>query len=123
MPKEIPDYDCVCPVDFDAINRAAISTIRDLLPALVPGGDESPNVDALRNVQRRGNGPLGSLLLNRLAGSWGHYEVVAQGDDLVRFIAHSLGISQHGAAQIIAAFLGIEWQAAPGVGKTTEGGR
>lgn len=95
---------CVCPVDFERVNRAALARSRELIPALLPGGVTSGHQYV---IARLSDQRVVSIFLDR--GNWTDWEIVAHGDDAVRLIAHSFGISQRDAAQLIARWLDIEW--------------
>jgi hypothetical protein len=96
---------CVCPVDFDRVNRAALARSRELVPTLLPGGVTTGH----QYVIPRLNDP-GIVSIFRDRGNWSDSEVVAHGDDAVGLIAYSLGISQRDAAQLIARWLDIDWR-------------
>jgi hypothetical protein len=107
---------CVCEVDFDRVNRAALTLSREFIPALFPGGvSTGPQYVVPRPSDRR----LLSIFLD--SGKWSDFQVVDHGGDLIGLIAHVFGITPRDAAQLIAATLGIEWRAAPDLGETTEG--
>jgi hypothetical protein len=96
---------CVCPVDFDRVNRAALARSRELIPTLLPGGVTTGHQYVIPRLNAPG---IVSIFLDR--GKWSDWEVVAHGDDPVGLIAHTLGISPREAAQLIARCLDIEWR-------------
>jgi hypothetical protein len=105
---------CVCSVDLDRVNQAALSRSHELISALLPLGG------AQYVVPRRDDRRLISIFLD--CGKWSDFDVVAHGDRLVGLAAHILlNISHRDAARLIADLLGIEWRPAPDVGDTTDG--
>jgi hypothetical protein len=107
---------CVCKVDFDRINREALTRSRELIPALLPGGVSGGRQYVIpRQKDRR----LLSIFLD--SGRWSDFAIVAHGDDLVSLVSHAFDMTERVAARLIAHLLGIEWRAAPDVGDTTEG--
>jgi hypothetical protein len=106
---------CVCEVDFDRVNRAALARSREFIPALLPGGTGGRQYVVARPNDQR----LLSIFLD--SGKWSDFQVVDHGGDLIGLIAHVFGITRRDAARLIAARLGIEWRAAPDLGETTEG--
>jgi hypothetical protein len=107
---------CVCEVDFDRVNRAALTRSHKLIPTLLPGGVTSGTQYV---IPRRRDRRLLSIFLD--SGRWSDFAIVAHGDDLVGLVAHALDITERDAARLIAHLLGIEWRAAPDVGDATEG--
>jgi hypothetical protein len=96
---------CVCEVDFDRVNRAALARSYELIPALFPGGVTSGPQDV---VPRPNDRRLVSIFLD--TGKWGDFAVVAQGDKIEGFIAQAFNITRRDAARLITATLGIEWR-------------
>jgi hypothetical protein len=102
---------CVCEVDFDRVNGAALTRSHELIPALLPGGVTSGTQYVIpRQKDRR----LLSIFLD--SGKWSDFEVVAHGDDLV-------DITQRDTARLIAVVLDVEWRAASDFGEAKERGQ
>jgi putative DNA primase/helicase len=107
---------CVCPVDLDRVNQAALSQSHEVIPSLLPGGVTGGTQYVVPSKDER---RLLSIFLD--SGKWSDFKVVAHGGDLVGLIAHVFNLSERDAARLIAHLLDIEWRAAPNVGDTTEG--
>jgi hypothetical protein len=107
---------CVCPVDFDRVNRVGLARSHELIAELLPGGLTS---GAQYVVPSRDERRLISIFVD--SGKWSDFDVVAHGDGLVGLAAHVFHVSHRDAARLIAHLLGIEWQAVPDVGDTTDG--
>jgi hypothetical protein len=106
---------CVCPVDLNHVNHAALSRSHELIPAILPRGMTCRTQYVVPSRDKR---RLVSIFLD--SGKWGDFAILAHGDDLVGLIAHVFNVSHRDAARLIAHFLGIEWRTAPDVGDTTE---
>jgi hypothetical protein len=96
---------CVCQVDFDRVNRVALTRSHELISALFPGGVTGGTQYV---IPRRKDGRLSSIFLD--SGSWSDFAVVAHGDDIVGLVAHIFDLTRRDAAQLVAAVLGIEWR-------------
>jgi hypothetical protein len=107
---------CVCLVDLDRVNQAALSRSHELIPALLPRGVTS---GAQYVVPSRDERRLISIFLD--SGKWSDFDDVAHGDGVVGLVAHVFNVSHRDAARLIAHLLGIEWRAAPDVRGTTDG--
>jgi hypothetical protein len=86
------------PIDFAAINRAALAAFPAVLARILPGGKRvGAEIVALnpRRVDRR----LGSFKVNRFNGRW---------CDFVSLVAYLEGVSQGEAARRLARMLGLE---------------
>ncbi len=97
------------PIDFKAINAAALRVARSLLPTLLPGGkfqgDEYVALNPTRNDQR-----LGSFKINSRTGKWGDFaeeDESSSGGDLISLVAYLRGCSQVEAARELASMVGI----------------
>jgi hypothetical protein len=107
---------CVCPIDIDRVNHAALYRSNELIRALLPSGMTSGTqyVAPTRDERR-----LLSIFLD--SGQRIDFADVAYGDGLVCLVAHVLNVSHRDGAQLIAHLLGIEWGAASNIGDATEG--
>jgi hypothetical protein len=74
---------CVCEVDFDRVNRAALARSRELISALLPGGVTSGTQYV---IPRQKDRPLLSIFLD--SGRWSDFAIVAHGDDPVSLVSH-----------------------------------
>jgi hypothetical protein len=94
------------PIDFDAINDAALRRACSLLPDLVPGGKfrglEYEVLNPRRNDQRRG-----SFKINYRTGAWSDFATGDKGGDIISWFAYARGLNQGEAARELAAKLGL----------------
>jgi hypothetical protein len=95
------------PIDFAAINRAALAAFPAVLARILPGGKRvGAEIVALnpRRVDRR----LGSFKVNRFNGRWCDFATRDKGGDVVSLVAYLEGVSQGEAARRLARMLGLE---------------
>jgi hypothetical protein len=96
------------PIDFDRVNRAALTALPRLLERWLPGG----RIDGAEYVAlnpRRSDQRLGSFRVNTRTGRWADFAVDGvRGGDLVSLAAYLGCIGQTEAAELLGAMLGIE---------------
>src|SRR3984957_17199108 len=95
------------PVDFVAVNRAALGRLPDILARWLPGGPIEGREYVVRNPRRRDRRP-GSFKVNLATGRWSDFATGDKGGDLVSLGAYLFRLSQGEAAHRLAAMLGIE---------------
>jgi hypothetical protein len=93
-------------VDFDWVNRAALTVLPALLARWLPDGRWQGAEYVARNPKRADRRP-GSFKINR-NGRWANWAVDAKGGDVVSLAAYLAGLSQLEAARELARALGIE---------------
>jgi len=74
------------PIDFDEINRAALSSGRSLLESLLPGGRFRSLEYVVRNPRRADQHP-GSFTINYKTGIWKDFATGDGGGDLISLVA------------------------------------
>jgi hypothetical protein len=93
-------------VDFDRVNRAALTVLPGLLARWLPDGKWHGAEYLARNPKRADRRP-GSFKVNR-NGRWADWAVKAKGGDVISLAAYLAGLSQIEAARELAHALGIE---------------
>ncbi len=94
-------------IDFDAVNRAALGALPDLLARWLPGGRVQAGEYVVRNPKRADRRP-GSFRINLRTGKWGDFIPGGPaGGDPVSLAAWLHDISQAEAARELARCLGI----------------
>ena len=94
-------------IDFEAINRAALANIHELLRCWLPDGRLEGHEYVARNP-RRADRRHGSFKVNIDTGKWGDFATGDAGGDLVSLAAFLAGISQGEAARELAGMLGMD---------------
>jgi len=95
-------------VDFDAINKAAMSCLPALVERWLPDGKRVGLEWSARNPRRVDRRP-GSFRVNLESGKWADFAVPdARGGDPVALAAYLSGCSQSEAARSLARMLGVE---------------
>ncbi|MCC7168319.1 MAG: hypothetical protein IT565_12190 [Rhodospirillales bacterium] len=93
-------------VDFDAVNRAAMVRLPDILGRWLPGGRiEGLEYTALN--PRRSDQRPGSFRINLRTGRWGDFATNDRGGDPISLGAYLFGLSQVEAARKLADMLGV----------------
>jgi hypothetical protein len=92
-------------IDFEAINKAALARLPDLLAHWLPDGRRSGHEYLARNPRRADRRP-GSFSVNLNTGRWADFAVGARGGDVVSLAAYIAGIGQADAARRLADMLG-----------------
>jgi hypothetical protein len=93
-------------IDFDRVNRAALTVLPALLARWLPDGKWHGAEYVARNPRRADRRP-GSFKINR-NGRWADWAVDAKGGDAISLAAYLAGLSQVEAACELARALGIE---------------
>ncbi len=93
-------------VNFDQVNRAALTVLPALLARWLPDGKWHGAEYVARNPKRADRRP-GSFKVNR-NGRWADWAVEAKGGDVISLAAYLAGLSQIEAARELARALGIE---------------
>jgi hypothetical protein len=94
------------PVNFAAVNRAALGQLPEILARWLPGGRIEGREYVARNPTRRDRQP-GSFKINLNNGRWADWASGDKGGDPISLAAHLAGCSQVEAAHRLAAMLGI----------------
>ena len=93
------------PIDFDAINRAALERARLLLQQIIPGG-KFRSLEYVARNPRRNDHREGSFKINYKTGQWADFATGDKGGDLVSLLAYIRDMSQSEAARELARLLG-----------------
>jgi hypothetical protein len=94
------------PLDFDAINRAALPALPAILTRLVPGGKIIGDEYVARNPTRADR-HVGSFKINVKSGRWADFATGDKGGDIVSLVAYLEGVNQGKAARLLACMLGM----------------
>jgi hypothetical protein len=94
-------------IDFDAINRAAMSALPAVLARLIPGGKILAREYVALNPTREDRRP-GSFRVNMRTGRWSDFAKGDKGGDPVSLCAYVEKCSQVEAARRLARMLGID---------------
>src|SRR5687768_8551338 len=94
------------PVDFGAVNRAALVQLPVLLRQWLPDGHLEGREYTSRNPTRFDRHP-GSFRVNVATGRWADFATGDTGGDVVSLAAYLAGIGQADAACRLADMLGI----------------
>jgi hypothetical protein len=92
------------PVDFEAVNRAALCALRDLCARWLPGGVERAGYYLAADL-RGGAGE--SLKVKLSTGAWQDFATGDHGKDVISLAAAVAGIKQMEAAERMARMLGL----------------
>jgi hypothetical protein len=93
------------PIDFETINRAALSRLPDLCARWMPDGQRRGHEYIARNPLRADRS-AGSFSVNLITGRWADFAVGARGGDPVSLAAYLSGLGQADAARRLADMLG-----------------
>jgi hypothetical protein len=94
------------PIDFDAINRAALAAFPAVLARILPGGKRVGTEFVALNP-RRADRHLGSFKVNRYSGRWSDFATGDKGGDPISLVAYVANVPQSEAARLLAQMLGI----------------
>jgi hypothetical protein len=94
------------PVDFAAINRAAMGRLPDILARWLPGGRVKGHEYVTRNPKRHDRRP-GSFKINLATGRWADFATGDKGGDPISLAAYLAECNQVEAARHLAAMLGL----------------
>jgi hypothetical protein len=95
------------PLDFAAINRAALAAFPAVLARVLPGG-KHVGAEIVALNPRRADRRLGSFKINRYNGRWADFTTGDKGGDPISLVAYLAGVSQGEAARLLARMLGLE---------------
>ena len=94
-------------IDFEAINRSALSVFPSLLERWLPNGRAEGKEYVALNP-RRADRNLGSFRINTRNGKWADFAVKgASGGDVISLTAYLFNLTQVEAARKLAAMMGI----------------
>lgn len=94
------------PLDFEAVNRAALASLPALLARWLPEGRVQGGEYVARNPRRDDRRP-GSFKVNLQSGRWADFASGDRGGDPVSLAAYLAGIGQAEAARELAQALGV----------------
>jgi hypothetical protein len=95
------------PLDFAAVNAAALRRLPDILERWLPDGRRRGTEWVARNPTRADHRP-GSFAINLRTGRWADFATGDKGGDPVSLAAYLFGLSQGKAARRLAGMLGLE---------------
>jgi hypothetical protein len=95
------------PINFDAINRAALAAFPAVLARILPGG-KRVGAEIVALNPRRADRRLGSFKINRYNGKWADFATGDKGGDPISLVAYLADVSQGEAARLLAQMLGME---------------
>ncbi len=93
-------------IDFDEVNRVALSALPDILQRWLPDGHRRGNEWVARNPKRADKSP-GSFKVNLRTGRWADFATGDKGGDVVSLAAYLDGSRQIEAAQSLSQMLGL----------------
>ncbi|WP_363350184.1 hypothetical protein [Methylocystis echinoides] len=93
-------------LDFDAVNRAALSALPAVLHRLLPGGKAVAGEYVVRNPRRADRSP-GSFKVNLRTGRWADFASGDKGGDAVSLVAYLEDVNQGKAARLLSEMLGL----------------
>ena len=94
------------PIDFAAVNQAALARLPDILHRWLPDGRTEGGEYVARNPTRADRRP-GSFKINVSTGRWADFATGSRGGDPVSLAAYLAGCGQAEAARELAAMLGM----------------
>jgi hypothetical protein len=94
------------PIDFGAVERAALARLPDILARWLPGGRVEGREYVVRNPRRADRRP-GSFKINLRTGRWADFAIGAKGGDAISLAAYLAGCGQAEAARRLAVMLGL----------------
>ncbi len=94
-------------INFDKINKAALTAFPAVLARLLPGG-KRVGAEIVALNPRRADRHLGSFKINRYNGKWADFATGDKGGDPISLVAYLADVSQGEAARLLARMLGIE---------------
>jgi hypothetical protein len=94
------------PINFDAINRAALAAFPAVLARILPSG-KLIGAEVVALNPRRADRRLGSFKVNRHNGRWADFATGDKGGDVVSLVAYLQDVSQSEAARLLAQMLGL----------------
>lgn len=94
-------------IDFDAVNRAALSALPSLLNRWLPDGRTHGHEFTAKNPLRSDR-RAGSFRINTITGRWSDFATGDKGGDPVSLAAYLSGTGQVEAARKLADMLGLK---------------
>jgi hypothetical protein len=94
-------------IDFETINRAALSALPAVLARIVPNGKIVAREYVALNPTRADKW-AGSFKINLQTGRWADFATGDKGGDPVSLCAYVEGVSQGEAARRLARMLGLD---------------
>jgi hypothetical protein len=94
-------------IDFEAINRTALSALPAVLRRILPDGRIIGGEWVARNPTRADRQP-GSFKINLRTGHWADFATGDKGGDPVSLVAYLENVSQPDAARLLGRMLGID---------------
>ena len=95
------------PIDFAAVNKAALTAFPAVLARILPGG-KRVGAEFVALNPRRADRHLGSFKVNRGTGRWSDFATGDTGGDPISLVAYVADVSQGEAARLLARMLGLE---------------
>ena len=95
------------PIDFAAINRAALAAFPAVLARILPSG-KRVGAEFVALNPRRDDRRLGSFKINLKTGRWSDFAIGDKGGDPISLVAYLADVSQGEAARLLAQMLGLE---------------
>ena len=95
------------PINFAAINRAALAAFPAVLARILPGG-KRVGAEIVALNPRRADRRLGSFKINRYNGRWADFATGDKGGDPISLVAYLADVSQGEAARLLARMLDLE---------------
>ncbi len=96
----------VRPINFAAVNRAALAALPTLLRRWLPDGRQVGREYVARNP-RRADKRAGSFKVNTRTGRWADFATGDAGGDVISLCAYLAGIGQAEAARSLADMLRV----------------
>ena len=94
------------PIDFNAVNAAALSALPNLLSRWLPDGRVQNREWIARNPTRNDR-KAGSFMINLQTGKWADFATGDKGGDVISLAAYLGGYSQIEAAKTLVELLGV----------------
>lgn len=94
------------PIDFAAVNQAALPVLTSLCQRWLPGG-QVRGCEYVALNPRRADRKAGSFSINLSTGRWSDFATDDKGGDVVSLAAYLHGLSQGEAARELAVMLGV----------------
>ena len=104
-----PEFARLHNIDFDAVNRAALTYLPNLVRVWAPGGKLCGHEWQALNPTRPDKNP-GSFSVNIRTVKWADFATADKGGDPVSLAAYLFGTSQADAARALAAALSVDWR-------------
>jgi hypothetical protein len=96
------------PLDYGAINRAALARLPEVLERLLPGGRRHAGEWQVGSLRGEAGQSLRVRLHGERSGMWCDFATGEKGGDVISLAAAVAGLSQSQAARRLAVMLGVE---------------